>query len=101
MPQSEIEHVIKDSIFDIVFGEFCACSDETEQVLNDIIEQVRALPAADVVPARHGNWEFIDSAPWYHKCNQCQCFLKIDDITDGKANYCPNCGAKMDGESNA
>ena len=44
------EYVTKDSIFDIVFGEFCACSDETEQVLNSIIEQVRALPAEPVGP---------------------------------------------------
>lgn len=43
-------YVTKDSIFDIVFGEFCACSDETEQVLNDIIERVRALPAEPVGP---------------------------------------------------
>ena len=44
------EYVTKDSIFDIVFGEFCACSDETEQVLNDIIERVKALPAEPVWP---------------------------------------------------
>lgn len=69
--------------------------------INEYLDMIDTIPAADVVPVRHGKWEFIESAPWCHKCNQCQCFLKIDDITDGKANYCPNCGAKMDGESNA
>lgn len=35
---------------DAVFGQFCTCSDETEQSLNAIVEEIRAIPAADVAP---------------------------------------------------
>lgn len=95
MPQSEIEYVAKDSIFDIVFGESCACSDETEQVLNDIIEQVRAIPAADVVPVRHGRWLDVT---WcgedYLACSICG----YGGLAHEATKYCPNCGAKMDSD---
>ena len=90
------EYATKDSIFDIVFGEFCACSDETEQVLNNIIEQVRALPAADIVPVRHGQWIFYHYELYgcYYECSNC----KYE--SNKKTNFCPNCGSRMDGESN-
>lgn len=35
---------------DAVFGQFCASSDETEAALNAAIEEIRAIPAADVRP---------------------------------------------------
>ena len=89
------EYVTKDSIFDIVFGEFCACSDETEQVLNNIIEQVRALSDTDVAPVIHGKWsEKID--PWDRqhigKCSECG--KRYSDYIYFR--FCPNCGVKMD-----
>ena len=96
MPQSETEYVTKDSIFDIVFGEFCACSDETEQVLNSIIEQAIVLPAADVAPVVHAYWinlgKYGDRYNW--RCSSC----KRESIM--AINYCPSCGAKMDGDKN-
>lgn len=41
----------REKVFDAVFGQFCASSDETEAALNAAIEYIRAIPAADVVPA--------------------------------------------------
>ena len=55
-------------------------------------------PTADVVEVRHGEWvvkklnnPFYESkkAPHCSECNY-MCFIRYD--------YCPNCGAKMDGE---
>ena len=56
-----------------------------------------AFPAADVVEVRHGRW--IDLRATYKDgsghliatyCSECG-----TDMDIGKANYCPNCGARM------
>lgn len=59
--------------------------------------EVETAPAVDAVPVMHGRWE-------YHKgssaggndvwtCSECHCgYNWVDGL-----NYCPNCGAKMDG----
>lgn len=52
--------------------------------------------AGDVAPVQHGRW--IEDHD-YLKCPECSVMVKRDftffDIGDW--NYCPNCGAKMDG----
>lgn len=57
---------------------------------------IQDLPAADVAPVVHGRW--IEDHD-YLKCPECGVIVKRDftffDIGDW--NYCPNCGAKMDG----
>lgn len=70
---------------------------------------VREILAADVAPVRHGQWDgegdgYADGEividVWYcSKCGYC-----IDDGTDDPnilPNYCPHCGAKMDGDTDA
>lgn len=58
------------------------------------------LPAADVAPVVHGRW--IEDHD-YLKCPECSAMVKCDftffDI--GNWNYCPNCGARMDGDDDA
>ncbi len=44
------ECIEREKAFDAVFGQFCACSDETEAALNAAIEEIRAIPAAAVRP---------------------------------------------------
>ena len=52
-------------------------------------------PAADVAPVRHGQW-IIDSAGGKIACSDCGCiYLGYNGRLT--PNYCPNCGAKMDG----
>lgn len=52
--------------------------------------------AADVAPVVHGRW--IEDHD-YLKCPECSVMVKWDFIfyDIGNWNYCPNCGAKMDG----
>ena len=52
--------------------------------------------AADVAPVRHGRW--IDGDPYCPICRKDK-FRGLDaDIwADWQPDYCPNCGAKMDG----
>lgn len=76
----------------------------------DAIRLIKRIPAADVEPVRNGRWEECD---WVDvdehgfgtrrtfkaglRCSQCACVFKKKLLW--KRNYCPNCGARMDGES--
>ena len=55
----------------------------------------------DAVPVKHGEWEVILAEPWC-TFDECKCSVcgVVEYFNKGwkKFNYCPNCGAKMDGE---
>lgn len=53
------------------------------------------LPAADVVPVVHGRWIQVDSTKC--RCSHCDIIALIALYPHGDKNFCPNCGAKMDG----
>ena len=52
----------------------------------------KAAPAADVVEVKHGKWKKSGNEK---TCSACK-FIYYSNNDD--FNYCPNCGAKMDGE---
>ena len=62
---------------------------------------LRNLPSAAVQPVRHGHWiEHICElfpAEGTVECSECHEHESIFLVND---KYCPNCGAKMDGEQN-
>lgn len=64
-------------------------------------EVIRSLPPADVAPVRHGQWIFkCDDQPISNdKVYGCSlCDDKNRRYYEWQlSNYCPNCGAKMDG----
>lgn len=62
----------------------------------DAYEMVQNAPAADVAPVVHGKWEYIgtDKNGNVYRCSHCAGRIGLDYETD----YCPNCGAKMEGE---
>lgn len=57
--------------------------------VDDTLDYIDSEPAADVAPVRHGHK--VDDGGFYARCSQC------DGVLPLCANYCPNCGAKMDG----
>lgn len=64
---------------------------------------VEALPDAEVKPVRHGEW--IDKMVRDWHCSECGRAVPKQVVFDGycyedKLNYCPNCGAWMDGGTN-
>lgn len=67
---------------------------------------VERLPAADVVPVRHGKWVKATGMmpPEYcglHICSECGHYAGRKPPYGGRemlSDYCPNCGAKMDGD---
>ena len=54
---------------------------------NAAIDVIRKAPSADVVEVKHGYWKGM------RYCSICEAF----SLSSG-ADYCPHCGAKMDGE---
>nr|DAR57872.1 MAG TPA: PROTEIN/RNA Complex, archaeal, ribosomal, 50S, protein.0A [Caudoviricetes sp.] len=52
-------------------------------------EAIKTAPAADVAPVAHGHR--VDDGGFYARCSQC------DGVLPLCVNFCPNCGAKMDG----
>lgn len=57
-----------------------------------VISDIKGMKAADVASVRHGRW--IASHDEFCACSICKypVYLMWD-----QTNYCPNCGAKMDG----
>ena len=57
---------------------------------------IEDAPTIDVAPVRHGHW--IDDAGAL-RCSECGVsFPDLHPLYENAA-YCPNCGARMDGES--
>ena len=52
-------------------------------------------PSADVAPMVHGKWETSSDRPDSLICSVCKC--GFDMWKHDHHNFCPNCGAKMDG----
>lgn len=63
---------------------------------------IENAPAADVRPERHGHWERVpldDQDEGRFICSKCkEEFFNPSDDEDMLPNFCPNCGAKMDGK---
>ena len=67
------------------------CPDNAEcQRDCDVIKGIDALPS---VTQKYGKWIRIDKDKC--KCDQCEVISLIAMYPNGDANYCPNCGAKM------
>lgn len=58
--------------------------------------EIRKLPAADVAPVVHGRW--IADGDGYHWTYNCSiCAWKDGYPFNERHNFCPSCGARMDG----
>ena len=70
-----------------------------------LVADIRDMPAADVAPVRHGRWEemhyeggILDGTN-FDSCSVCGYERVFDDPAFKTVfKYCPDCGAKMDGE---
>ena len=67
--------------------------DSTNDRANQIIDAFDYLPAANVAPVRHGEWQEINGI---FRCSLCEYSFEHEGYQHF-FNYCPNCGAKMDG----
>lgn len=82
-------------------------SDKLNIPLNDLCDIVAEIPSEDVQPVKHGRWILSDDKYWL-TCSFCgadidvSCgapFFYVDNDEVSHINFCPNCGARMDGDS--
>lgn len=60
---------------------------------SECIREIGEAPTVDAAPVRHGRWLTHEGVLGVAYCSVCCYELKTNNT-----NYCPNCGAKMDGE---
>ena len=70
--------------------------------VDDMRGDVIDAPAADVAPVVHGHFvhggpRFAGGVDWWH-CSNCG---KLASVVDTRFDYCPFCGARMDGDDDA
>ena len=63
-------------------------------------EFIKHLTAADVQPVRHGRWSecYTDTHHYSGICTVCG-RASIKTLTESLYEYCPKCGARMDGDT--
>ena len=68
------------------------------------LEDFDRQPTIDAEPVRHGEWiltkerNIWDEFTEVLKCSECGKFASRGQGIEVRHRYCPNCGAKMDGE---
>ena len=82
------EYIEREAVIDLITRRY-----ENPEICT---QEISSIPVADVAPVRHGRWlgskHKIFSNTYDYVCSKCGC-----DYALAKYNYCPNCGAKMDG----
>ena len=64
-----------------------------------IASEIASLPVADVAPVVHGRWEQDAYGDWYYtNCDEVVAICESGRERTYRKPYCPNCGAKMDGD---
>ena len=77
---------------------------DADAITMEGVKILNQFPAADVAPVRHGRWilGYVEpgyftpggNRPWI--CSECEKVISWM-LGEPLENYCPNCGAKMDG----
>lgn len=68
------------------------------QFKDGVVDLVEKQPTADVEEVRHGEWIMTDSRFAEMSCSICGFKYYGEYDKECMSNYCPDCGAKMDGE---
>lgn len=82
MHNDKVCHYADERYENVVYATACRISDV-----------VANMPAADVQPIKHGRWCKRMSTPDSFKCSVC------GNNHEYFTTYCPNCGARMDGDT--
>lgn len=92
-----------DALIDSLKNMCCASvSIKTRKIVDDALHELLPKiiddePTLDYAPVKHGQWiETNDDT--MKRCSECDVICLIAQYPHGKANFCPNCGARMDGD---
>ena len=78
-------------------GTFFANAEDPLKSLDDLITRIWSIPTVDAVEVVHGRWIETEEGTICSECNEHPFEDGEYAIANYKANYCPNCGARMDG----
>lgn len=62
----------------------------------EVLREFDGIPAADVQTVVHGEWMDCENYNDIEECSVCGVIYRYPSFY--RYNYCPNCGARMDGE---
>ena len=95
---AEKEYIEREAAYkacEAYFSGVCVYDVSASEVMNDFEEVIDAVPAADVAPVKHGHWIYEN---FYTHCSVCGKMAIYDKYgQEVESDYCPRCGAKMDG----
>lgn len=85
------QYLLEQTVSKYATSELCI---EARGAISRAMEVLDDVPAADVAPVVHGEWEFIslDGSLWCSRCKR-----PSGHGRKAENKYCRNCGAKMDG----
>ena len=102
MPEKEyIERECAYKACEKYFNGVCGYDVSESEVINDFEKIIDSVPAADVAPVRHGYWiEQCEES--LYSCSACGTeWITIEGTPkENGMDFCPHCGAKMDGKEN-
>lgn len=99
------EYIKKQDIYDELSKDYDYLTNYGKGYVDATIRMVKTIPAADVVEVQHGEWKWDDYTHRY-RCSICEAYQPYETIRDNgeeyidywDCDYCPLCGAKMDGK---
>jgi len=80
-----------------------------------VYEQIDQAPIIEAKPVRHGKWYLSEQGAdtvlmpnimsyvptrTVRRCSLCHSAMEVGGVQKEPAKYCPNCGARMDGDEN-
>ena len=95
------EYIARASAISTVDNLSRRCEGDYEALVDCLKQAFEELPPSDVQPVRPGKWipkfngQFKGGAYWFD-CSVCG--RTVPDVRNGGWNFCPNCGARMDGD---
>ena len=89
-------YIEREKVLEIAKDKYYSDFHKSMADLTSLRELLEDSPTADVVEVRHGYWDIN------RNCSVCGVYkfegLDADIWADWDIDYCPNCGAKMDGK---
>ena len=99
------EYISKQDVIDYLNGYLHSLGEDADTLFNrgqrraltNSIQDILAVKAAEVQPAKHGRWTYPYKDKDINQCSECRSCVqdKISNVREMFA-YCPFCGARMD-----